>query len=81
MKIIKITGEYIVKQDLINMLEKFLEELKQSKCEMWFESESNIGGKLEVVIKQDDIEDLRGNFQKKIIKEFDKRYNNTWNAM
>ena len=29
MKIIKITGEYIVKQDLINMLEKFLEELKQ----------------------------------------------------
>ena len=72
MKIIKITGEYIVKKDLINMLEKFLEELKQSKGEMWFESESNIGGKLEVVIKQDDIEDLRGNFQKNIIKEFEK---------
>ncbi|WP_288435327.1 hypothetical protein [uncultured Chryseobacterium sp.] len=59
MKKIKIEGEYIVKSDLIKMLEEFVKELKKPGETVLFEVKSNYGGDFKACIKTDDLPDLR----------------------
>lgn len=59
MKIIKIEGEYIVKSDIIKMLQEFIRELQNDDEAVLFEINSNIGGKMKAELITEVLPDLR----------------------
>ena len=65
MKTLNLKAEYIVKSDLVKMLIFYLEELQKIDS-VYFTVESNIGGKLEAKIQEQELEDLRQKLTKKI---------------
>ena len=58
MKTAIIEVDYIIKSDLITMLEIAIEHIKDGKV-IAFEVESNIGGKLKVEFTEVELENLR----------------------
>ena len=58
MKTAIIEVDYIIKSDLIRMLELSIEHIKDGKV-IAFEVESNIGGKLKVEFTEVELENLR----------------------
>jgi hypothetical protein len=58
MKTAIIEVDYIIKSDLIMMLEHAIEHIKDGKV-IAFEVESNIGGKLKVEFTEVELENLR----------------------
>lgn len=65
MKTLNLKAEYVVKSDLVKMLIYYLEELQKIDS-VYFTVESNIGGKLEAKIQEQELEDLRQKLTKKI---------------
>ena len=65
MKTLNLKAEYVVKSDLVKMLIFYLEELQKNDS-VYFTVESNIGGKLEAKIQEQELEDLRQKLTKKI---------------
>lgn len=65
MKTLNLKAEYVVKSDLVKMLIFYLEELQKIDS-VYFTVESNIGGKLEAKIQEQELEDLRQKLTKKI---------------
>lgn len=64
MKTLNLKAEYVVKSDLVKMLIFYLEELQKIDS-VYFTVESNIGGKLEAKIQEQELEDLRQKLTKK----------------
>ena len=65
MKTLNLKAKYVVKSDLVKMLIFYLEELQKTDS-VYFTVESNIGGKLEAKIQEQELEDLRQKLTKKI---------------
>jgi len=59
MKHLTVNAEYIIKSDLIKMLEEFIKELKKPEETVLFEVENNIGGSFKAEIKTEELPDLR----------------------
>ncbi|MEE6130249.1 hypothetical protein V2E39_22815 [Chryseobacterium arthrosphaerae] len=63
MKYLKLKAEYIVKSDMIKMLQEFIKELQNNDDTILFEINSNFGGKMKVDLKTEVLPDLRQNHE------------------
>lgn len=59
MKYLKLKAEYVIKSDLISMLEKMIKSIKEDDELFLFGVSSNLGGKMSAEFTKKELQDLR----------------------